>query len=96
MCHTLIGPERGNSIVSIVSIRPHKHKYQADVRERSDACVLFGFFASAFILRSELSLTSGTEISNYCAWHPNKSHMVTSHGLSPAITTAGMSPKFRF
>ena len=33
-----------------------------DVRERSDACVLFGFFASAFILRSELSLTSGTEI----------------------------------
>jgi len=32
------------------------------VRERSDA---FGFFASAFILRSELSLTSGTEIIIY-------------------------------
>jgi len=32
----------------------------------------------------------------YCAWHPNKSHMVTSHGLSPAITVACMSPKFCF
>ena len=28
-CHALIGPEHGNSIVSIVSIWPHKHKYRA-------------------------------------------------------------------
>jgi len=33
---------------------------------------------------------------NYCALPLNKSHMVTSCGLFPAITTACMSPKFCF
>jgi len=32
-CHALIGPERGSSIVSIVSIGPHKHKYRASKSE---------------------------------------------------------------
>jgi len=35
-------------------------------------------------------------IARYCAWHPNESHMATSHGLSPAITVPCMSPKFCF
>ena len=55
----------GVAHVTIVtlSLKPTPYDQIApDVRERSDACVLFGFFASAFILRSELSLTSGTEI----------------------------------
>ena len=46
-----------------LSLKPTLYdRIAPDVQERFDACVLFGFFASAFILRSELSGTSGTEI----------------------------------
>ena len=46
-----------------LSLKPTPYdRIAPDVQERFDACVLFGFFASAFILRSELSGTSGTEI----------------------------------
>jgi hypothetical protein len=49
-----------------LSLKPTPYDQIApDVQERSDACVLFDFFASAFILRSELSGTSGTEIRHY-------------------------------
>jgi len=49
-----------------LSLKPTPYDQIApDVQERSDAWVLFSFFASAFILRSELSGTSGTEISQY-------------------------------
>jgi len=44
-----------------LSLKPTPYdRIAPDVQERFDACVLFGFFASAFILRSELSGTSGT------------------------------------
>jgi len=46
-----------------LSLKPTPYdRIAPDVQERFDACVLFGFFASTFILRSELSGTSGTEI----------------------------------